>query len=38
MQTIVNELLHQQALVKTPGRSYHFFDGFKDSFLGAVDK
>ena len=37
MQTIVNELLHHQALVKTPGRSYLFFDGFKDSFLAGFD-
>ena len=32
MQTFVNELLHQQALLKPPGRSYHFFYGFKDMY------
>lgn len=37
LQAIVNELLHQQALVKVPGRSYHFYSDFKSSLLAGLD-
>ena len=37
LQMVIDELLHQQALIKISGRSYHFYGGFKSSLLAGFD-
>ena len=37
LKTLVNELLSQNALTKTPGRSYGFYSGMKPSILHDFD-
>jgi hypothetical protein len=37
LKKLVNELLLQNALTKTPGRSYSFYSGIKPSLLSDFD-